>query len=491
MAAPGSNYRATSGRPSGPGALNPDRVERGGHLVHPQSIGRTGRIVPVGGKRSRTGGNYFGGSGGPGGVVYSAGGPANPSTDAWMSDRKYPVSPGWLRAADSATASFDVQESLSRLLSEVVGAVGARAGAAIDPDCAPRARWGCELEQLRELLEPGGAVRKAVARQEEWVDTALPFSRTAGEAGWGEGFDHILLVPLRARGLSVGTLALLYDSRRAPAPEDCDRAWVFAALIALVIENDRLYEEARAGQQARDHFLTALNHEMRTPATAFVLTADLIRSIAAETLPPRIDRLLQDAESQVSLLVEVLRRVLDLGSLGERPDADRTDLLQPRVVVADLMRRLEPTAKRKSLAMALYTPRDLPPLQTDVSRFSRILMHLLSNAIKYTSEGRVEVRLERTSHRLERGRSEPVLAVRVTDTGRGIPREQMERIFEPFTQVDEGARTDSRSRGLGLGLPLARQLARTLGGDVVLECGPGGGTTASLLLPYHQSAARG
>jgi protein-histidine pros-kinase len=318
----------------------------------------------------------------------------------------------------------------------------------------------------------------------------LPLSRTATEPGWGSDFEHLLLVPLRARGLTAGTVALLYDASRAPSPDDCDQATVFAGLIALVRENDRLYEEARAAQQARDHFLTALNHEMRTPATAFILTADLIRSAVAN-LPPRVDRLLLDAESQVSLLVDVLRRVLDLGSIGENAADERSDIVQPRVVVADLMRRLEPTARRKNLTLALYTPRDLPPLQTDSNRFSRIVMHLLSNAIKYTAEGRVEVRLERTSHRLSRARTEPVLAIRVKDTGRGIPQQELQRIFEPFTQVEEGARTDSRNRGIGLGLPMARQLARTLGGDVTLESVQGRGTTASLILPYHQQAAGG
>ena len=406
-----------------------------------------------------------------------------------MPDRTPAVSDSWLRAVHLATTSLDLGESLNGLLQETGLAVGAKAAAVVD-GAPPAARlvWGCEPADLQPLLRPGGAIERAMARQEEWSERVLPLSRTATEPGWGSDFEHLLLVPLRARGLTAGTVALLYDASRAPSRDDCDQATVLAGFLALVLENDRLYEEARAAQQARDHFLTALNHEMRTPATAFILTADLIRSAVAN-LPPRIDRLLLDAESQVSLLVDVLRRVLDLGSIGENAADERSDIVQPRVVVADLMRRLEPTARRKNLTLALYTPRDLPPLQTDSNRFSRIVMHLLSNAIKYTAEGRVEVRLERTSHRLSRARTEPVLAIRVKDTGRGIPQQDLKRIFEPFTQVEEGARTDSRNRGIGLGLPMARQLARTLGGDVTLESVQGRGTTASLILPYHQQAA--
>ena len=408
-----------------------------------------------------------------------------------MPDRTAVVPSAWLRAVHLATTSLDLAESIQGLLQETGLAVGAKASAVIDgtPPTA-RAVWGCEPEDLSPLLSPGGAIERAMTRQEEWNERVLPLSRTATEPGWGSDFEHLLLVPLRARGLTAGTVALLYDASRAPSPADSDQATLLGGFLALVLENERLYEEARAAQQARDHFLTALNHEMRTPATAFILTADLIRSAVAN-LPARVDRLLLDAESQVSLLVDVLRRVLDLGSIGEHAPEERSDIVHPRVVVADLMRRLEPTARRKNLVLALYTPKDLPPLQTDSNRFSRIVTHLLSNAIKYTSEGRVEVRLERTSHRLARPRTEPVLAIRVKDTGRGIPQAELQRIFEPFTQVDEGARTDSRSRGIGLGLPLARQLARTLGGDVTLESVQGRGTTASLILPYHQQGAGG
>ena len=404
-----------------------------------------------------------------------------------MPERKIPIPASWLRAVHLATGSLDLEETLSRLLAEAAGEVGAQVAAVLtEAGAPPRAVWGGDAEALAPLVSPGGVVHGALSREEEWMDGALPLSRGDSEEGWGDGIEHLLLVPLRSRGLPVGAMALLYRDAGSPSPEHCDLATVYGGFVSLVLENERLYEEARAAEQARDHFLTALNHEMRTPATAFVLTADLIRSMAAEPLPPRIDRLLNDASTQVGLLVDVLRRVLDLGSLGTRADSDRTDILQPRQLVGDLMRRLEPTAKRKSIALALYTPRDLPPLQTDAARFSRILHHLLSNAIKYTSEGRVEVRLERTTHRLGRARAEPVLAIHVRDTGKGIPAAQLERLFEPFTQVDEGARTDSRSRGVGLGLPLARQLARTLGGDVTLDSAPGRGTTASLLLPYHQ-----
>jgi signal transduction histidine kinase len=394
--------------------------------------------------------------------------------------------PVFLRSAQFATGSLEIGETLRRLLAAAVADAGAAAGAVLEA-YPPRTRalWRASGEALDPLLGEGGPVARAMQRQDEWDDAGVSLARDPHAGSWPEEYEEVLLVPLRVRGLASGAIALFFQDA-APAAPGRDRVAVLAAFAALVLENERLYESARAAEQSRDHFLAALNHEMRTPATAFILMAEMIRTAAPDALPPRLERLLHEAEEQVTQLVDVLHRVLDLGHIEEHADTAGEDIVQTRRVVTELMRRMEPAAKRKGLALALHTPRDLPPLQTDLSRFSRILLHLLSNAIKYTSDGRVDVRLERTTWQAGKGRTEPVLVVRVIDTGRGIPPGELQRIFEPFTQVDEGARTDSWKRGIGLGLPLARQLARTLGGDVIVESTPGRGTTASLLLPFNR-----
>lgn len=394
----------------------------------------------------------------------------------------------WTRAARIACSAPDAAEALAGLLEEAVPALGALGGAVLEgAEVVCRSVWGVDAAALQPLLEPGGAVRRGAAEAEAAQEAARRLRR-AEDPSWLDGVEEILVLPLRVRGVPVGAMALLFAPGAAPSDRVvADLALGFAAVAALVLEGDRLYEEAREAHQARDHFLTALNHELRTPATAFVLTADLLASEPPSTLPAHVQRLLRDADAHLQQLLGVLRRVLDLGRLGDHANPERSELLRPRDLVADLMRRVEPTAKRKSLSLALYVPRNLPPLQSDGERVARILLHLLSNAIKYTAHGRVEVRLERTAHVLSRARPEPVLVVQVRDSGRGIPAGELERIFEPFAQVDEGARSDSVTRGQGLGLPLARRLARSLGGDVRLESQVGAGTTATLILPYHQS----
>jgi signal transduction histidine kinase len=380
------------------------------------------------------------------------------------------------RAVRLAASAPDADQALEAVLADAVQALGAVGGAVLESDgSACIAAWGCEAADLAPLRD--AVLREALAepgRDGEPVHLYLPTA--VGGAG------EALLLPLHARGAAVGSLLLLLPGGPPPDPE---LAAGYAAVASLALDASRLAEEARTARQAQDHFLTALNHELRTPATAFALTADLLHSEPPGELPPRLERLLRDADTYLQQLIGVLRRVLDLGRLGDHANPERDDLLQPREAITEIMRRVEPAAARKQLTLRLYVPRSLPPLQTDGRRVSRILLHLLSNAIKYTTHGSVEVRVERDRETLTRARPEPVLLVRIRDSGCGIPPHEIERIFEPFAQVDEGARTDSFARGQGLGLPLARRLARTLGGDVRLESRLGVGTTATLVLPYH------
>lgn len=402
-------------------------------------------------------------------------------------DRQLSPTRRWARSIREAAGASDAAEAVAALLEEAVAATGARAGALLDArGLEPRALVNLPESALEVLLEPGSQVAERLSCVDEWLDeiTVVELPVGADEAG-GDGF--LMLVPLRVRELCTGAMLLAYTAEHAPPLPAREAAAAFASFIALLLENARLQEESRQALQSREHFLTALNHELRTPANVLLLNADLLRSGTFGDLPPRLEQSLREAEANVRLMIAVLRRVLDLGQLGDQAAPERAEVLHPREAIAGLLRRMEPAAKRKNLALALYVPRNLPPIQTDPGRFERIILQLVSNAIKYTSDGGVDVRIERGRRHIGPHRQEPVLIVRVIDTGRGIPAAEIERVFEPFAQVEEGARSDTGRRGVGLGLPLARQLARSLRGDVTIESAPGHGTTVSLLLPYHSA----
>jgi signal transduction histidine kinase len=356
---------------------------------------------------------------------------------------------GLARTLQAIVRTDDLDTALSILLPEAAAAVGASAAAVRAAAGDYRASFGLTADEIRERVEAGG--------------------------------PGLLRRPLAIRGVNVGELVLVMEDE--PTERAADRVGAFADAAAVAMELETLYEAARRAEQARDHFLTAIHHELRTPATALLLEAGALEVGIFGEIPESVEQAIGRIQEHVEDLARVIGSVLDLGRLEADASPLRQDLLDPREMVLDLVRRIEPVARRKGLEVAVYLPRTLPPLQTDPERVGRIVLHLLGNAVKFTESGTVVVRLERSLRQVGE-RRQPVLNIRVIDTGPGIPEEEIPRLFEPFAQVEEGSRSDSRNRGIGLGLSLSRKLAQSLGGDVALESRPGRGTTATLLLPY-------
>ncbi len=397
-----------------------------------------------------------------------------------------PDAPDWERTLESVVSAPEPEEALRGLLPGVLGATGAAAAALVEPRiAAPRATEGVPPAALRPLLGENGTVAQMLlAGDQPSAPRWVPASTSDGGARW-------LLIPMRVRGVTLGGLLLGFTGDGTPSAAQIRAAVSFACLGALVLDSEKLYEEARAAEQARDHFLMAINHEMRTPATALMLQADLLRSGYYGELPEKLAEALGSLEDDVSDLIRVTRAVLDLGSLEAGSPAAAPEMVEPRRLVLDLLRRVEPTAKRKGLTLSVYVPRSLPVMQTDGGRLSRILLHLFANGIRYTETGGVEVRVERVTGSVGARKSEPLLRIRIADTGSGIPPEELARIFEPFAQADEGARTASATRGYGLGLSLARKLARSLGGDINIESSTPRGTSIVLAVPYRRAEGYG
>jgi signal transduction histidine kinase len=395
--------------------------------------------------------------------------------------------PAALAGVPEALSLADACDALFAAVAPYTGAVAA-ALAETEP---PRvlAVWRCEPAQVRRLLTgtPAGAGPHpepdlSVAAEPGTPAPLAEYAFDLADTGRAEAVRRVTLRPADGRTL---LLMLFFPLDRVPDASQATQAGALAALATLLLERDFFADEARRAREARDHFLVAINHELRTPATAVMIEAGLLQSGLLGPLTPRLQGSLTRIETQLGELVRVVQRVLDLARLETAVEPPREDLLDPRDTVVTLARHVEPAATRKGVNLSLYFPRGLSLIQTDAERFRRILLCLLANAIKYTESGRVQVRVERGARAVAEGRREPLLMVRVVDTGRGIPAAELERIFEPFAQVEEGARTDSESRGVGLGLALARRLARSLGGEIEVQSTRGKGTTATLSLPYR------
>src|SRR5690606_4553179 len=172
-------------------------------------------------------------------------------------------------------------------------------------------------------------------------------------------------------------------------------------------------------------------------------------------------------------LLTLINDILDISKI----EAGKLELQPRRVRVAPIAEKLQavfgPSAADKGLAFRTEISADAPEIETDPQRLEQVLKNFLSNAVKFTERGEITLSVNRR----EDGR----LAFSVRDTGVGIPVDQQQLIFEAFRQADGTA--SRRYGGTGLGLSISRELARLLGGEIMVESTEGTGSVFSLLLP--------
>jgi PAS domain S-box-containing protein len=291
------------------------------------------------------------------------------------------------------------------------------------------------------------------------------------------GTTAYLVVPLRAGTQVLGALSLLVTtSGRRYDAADVRRAEELGARAGYAIENARLYARTAEANRAKSDFLAVMSHELRTPLNAILGYTDLFLAGIPEPLPvpmvPQVERV-QSAARHLRDLIEEVLSFARLEGGHEEVQAEGVD-------VAELAREVaaigEPLALERGLAFRLELPDGPVPARTDARKVRQVLLNLVANAVKFTDAGEVVLGMEDAGGDV---------VLRVRDTGVGIAPENLERIFEPFWQADQ--RLARQHGGSGLGLSVARQLARLLGGDVTARSAPGAGSTFVFRLPKNGS----
>lgn len=243
-----------------------------------------------------------------------------------------------------------------------------------------------------------------------------------------------------------------------------------AALLQENLDRQRATEAAQAAARARTEFLANMSHEIRTPMNAILGLTDVVLDSAALAADHREQlRLVQtSATSLLGLINDALdyskiesgKLVLEPGdfSLGE--------------CVGDVVESLRPSAERKHLLLSCGIGEDVPNLvRGDAHRLRQVLINLIGNAVKFTRQGEISVRITRQAE-AEDGTT---LRFEVIDTGIGIPAHKLESIFEPFVQVDSS--TTRAFDGTGLGLAISRQIVNRMGGRLWVESTEGRGSS--------------
>ena len=238
---------------------------------------------------------------------------------------------------------------------------------------------------------------------------------------------------------------------------------------------DAARQEAEVANRAKTQFFTAASHDLRQPLHAMGLFAEALRQknhdVEVAHLVNSINESVDALEGLFSELLDITR--IDSGGIEAHPQ---------HFPLADLYRKLrlhfEPAAFEKGLALRFRGGRHV--VHADPLLVERILRNLVSNAIRYTSDGTVLVGCRRLGDRLR---------LQVWDTGPGIAEDQQSRVFEEFYQVPHGPRAEPHQRkGLGLGLAIVKRLADLMGAPVALRSQPGQGTVFTLELPLGKQA---
>ncbi|MGW5638841.1 response regulator, partial [Streptomyces sp. NPDC003832] len=258
----------------------------------------------------------------------------------------------------------------------------------------------------------------------------------------------------------------------------------------LEIEQARQELEDRAQQLAlasryKSEFLANMSHELRTPLNSLLILAQLLAQNPTRNLTTKQVEYAGIIHSAGSDLLQLINDILDLSKV----EAGKMDLNPERIALRPLLDYVEatfrPVTTQKSLDFTITSAPGVPAaLVTDDSRLRQVLRNLISNAVKFTERGSVELRIEVASDAELPGsvhRGEAVVAFRVKDTGIGIAEQQLEGIFGAFQQAD--GTTSRKYGGTGLGLSISREIAHLLGGAVTAESVLGQGSTFTLYLP--------
>lgn len=279
------------------------------------------------------------------------------------------------------------------------------------------------------------------------------------------------ILPMIAFLLSIGIMIVVRSN--FPAVQITSATFTFVAvLMYFTIENpdvkmieklNAAKDQAEKANQAKSEFLSSMSHEIRTPLNAIVGFSELLME------QPNLDAEAKDHAKDIvdasHNLLELVNGILDISKIEANKMEIVTKEYNPREVFNSLAKLIVPRIGEKPIEFKMNVASDLPGvLKGDVSKLKQIILNLLTNSVKYTEKGEIIFTVS-CINRLNTNQC--ILNISVKDTGRGIKKEDMDKLFKKFERLDEARNTSTE--GTGLGLAITKSLVEMMGGRILVS----------------------
>ena len=402
-----------------------------------------------------------------------------------------------LRALEQVTqavnSSVDLETVLATIVAKATQLSGTEAGAIYVLDDAAqefrlRSTYGLDDGIVAELKDSHirigqTAMSEAAARR---VPIQVPDIQNDPSATIDviirAGFRALLFVPLLGAERIVGALVVRRKQPGEFPKTTVELLQTFAAQSVLAFQNARLFSEIEkksqqleTANQHKSQFLANMSHELRTPLNAIIGYSEILQEDVADLGRDNLVPDLRKIEGAGRHLLSLINEILDLSKV----EAGRMDIFLEDVEIVPLLEEVRaiivPLAEKNGNAVEYRAADNLGSMRTDRTKLKQSLLNILSNANKFTENGRVTL----VTERIENGQTAVRFAI--SDTGIGMSEEQLGRLFQAFTQAE--TTTSQKYGGTGLGLVITRNFCQLLGGDVTVASKPGEGSTFTITLP--------
>ncbi len=315
---------------------------------------------------------------------------------------------------------------------------------------------GASFESIVRAAAERGLIQGATANTTAWIEERVARHRTPGEPLLQRRSDGRWIQISERRTDEGGTVAVYSDITELKLRE----------------------EEAKESSRAKSKFLANMSHELRTPLNAVIGITEMLREDAEATGPDDFLEPLDRVSRAGKHLLHLINEILDLSKIEAGKIELHLEEFNVLGLIKDVVATSQPLVQRGSNRISISCPDDIGAMNADLTRVRQVVFNLVSNACKFTENGEITLTAARDD---EGGRD--FVTVAIADTGIGMTSEQMDNLFEEFTQADSS--TTRKYGGTGLGLAISKRLCQLMGGDITVQSALGKGSTFTVRLPVQ------